>query len=67
MHFCILLDFLCELYYDARIHEHQTPPAWFGHQYNIWLGLKITDLLITQYSPVFFFSYFSQNNIFESP
>jgi hypothetical protein len=23
MHFCILLDFLCELYYDARIHEHQ--------------------------------------------
>jgi hypothetical protein len=23
MHCCILLDFLCELYYDARIHEHQ--------------------------------------------
>jgi len=22
MHCCILLDFLCELYYDARIHEH---------------------------------------------
>jgi len=21
---CILLDFLCELYYDARIHEYQT-------------------------------------------
>jgi hypothetical protein len=20
---CILLDFLCELYYDAQIHEHQ--------------------------------------------
>jgi hypothetical protein len=23
IHCCILLDFLCELYYDARIHEHQ--------------------------------------------
>jgi len=23
VHCCILLDFLCELYYDARIHEHQ--------------------------------------------
>ena len=23
MHCCILLDSLCELYYDARIHEHQ--------------------------------------------
>jgi len=23
MHCWILLDFLCELYYDARIHEHQ--------------------------------------------
>jgi hypothetical protein len=22
IHCCILLDFLCELYYDARIHEH---------------------------------------------
>jgi hypothetical protein len=22
MHCCILLDFLCELYYDAWIHEH---------------------------------------------
>ena len=21
----MLLDFLCELYYDARIHEHQGP------------------------------------------
>ena len=23
IHSCILLAFLCELYYDARIHEHQ--------------------------------------------
>jgi len=23
IHCCILLDFLYELYYDARIHEHQ--------------------------------------------
>ena len=23
IHCCILLDFICELYYDARIHEHQ--------------------------------------------
>ena len=23
MHCCILLDLLCELYYDARIHKHQ--------------------------------------------
>jgi hypothetical protein len=23
IHYCILLDFLYELYYDARIHEHQ--------------------------------------------
>jgi len=23
IHCCILLDFLCELYYDARIHKHQ--------------------------------------------
>jgi len=23
IHCCILLDFLCELCYDARIHEHQ--------------------------------------------
>jgi len=23
IHHCILLDFLCELYYDARIHENQ--------------------------------------------
>jgi len=23
IHCCNLLDFLCELYYDARIHEHQ--------------------------------------------
>jgi hypothetical protein len=23
VHCCILLDFLCELYYDARMHEHQ--------------------------------------------
>ena len=23
IHCCILLDFLCELYCDARIHEHQ--------------------------------------------
>jgi hypothetical protein len=24
IHCYILLDFLCELYYDVRIHEHQT-------------------------------------------
>jgi hypothetical protein len=24
---CILLDFLCELYYDARIHEHEVTAA----------------------------------------
>jgi hypothetical protein len=23
IHCCILLDILCELYYDARIHKHQ--------------------------------------------
>jgi len=28
IHCCILLDFLCELYYDARIHEHQISPHY---------------------------------------
>jgi len=32
MHCCILLDFLCELYYDARIHEHQVNRFNFLHQ-----------------------------------
>jgi hypothetical protein len=32
MHCCILLDFLCELYYDARIHEHQVSRFNFLHQ-----------------------------------
>jgi len=27
IHCCILLDFLCELYYDARIHRHQVTAA----------------------------------------
>ena len=32
IHCCILLDFLCELYYDARIHEHQVSRFNFLHQ-----------------------------------
>jgi hypothetical protein len=29
IHCCILLDFLCELYYDARIHKHQVQEVYF--------------------------------------
>jgi len=29
MNYCIFLDFLCELYYDARIHEHHVFYTWF--------------------------------------
>ena len=33
IHCCILLDFLYELYYDARIHEHQV------HSVGVWCAL----------------------------
>ena len=36
IHCCILLDFICELYYDARIHEHQVSVIFvrFGRNLN---------------------------------
>jgi len=42
MHFCILLDFLCELYYDARIHEHQVKIDFIQNlcMFQLWTALS---------------------------
>jgi hypothetical protein len=44
IHCCILLDFLCELYYDARIHEHQIQKYVYSENVN---GVLIADERIT--------------------
>jgi len=42
MHFCILLYFLCELYYDARIHEHQVHEVYcFWEKFQVFSGALV--------------------------
>ena len=43
IHCCILLDFLCELYYDARIHEHQTSSKVTVYKTNSGTSLKVNQ------------------------
>jgi len=54
IHCSILLDFLCELCYDAQIHEHQVMPtvplsSLTGHiyyYYYYYYLLLVTDIII---------------------
>jgi hypothetical protein len=40
IHCCIMLEFFCELYYDARIHEHRSTVT------NVMLSFTYTPLMI---------------------
>jgi len=44
------LDFLCELYYDARIHEHQVMRKYQSTLEASWPKFQTTDLLHKQES-----------------
>ena len=42
IHCCILLDFFYELYYDARIYEHQNDSCSAGQNLSIFNGPSVS-------------------------